>query len=236
MAYKKKYGKKKFSPKRKSTARKGAFKKSVMKIAKQAVMKKAEPKQRSFAINGGGLPIQPISIYHQSPILENIFRTTAMPVQGVTDYQRIGDRINITHIEFRWVLGQSADRPNVNWRWWIFKVPKGTAYTYAGFFNNITGNVMLDDLNKDTCTIVKQGKFQMNRGSLNQNGTDELTTTKKITLSFKRGVKFGPGDAAISHNLDDYYFMWACYDAYGTLTSDKLGYYMGTQTIYYRDP
>jgi len=199
-------------------------------------MVKVEPKQRSFAINAGGTPVQPISIYHQGPILENIFRTSAMPVQGITDYQRIGDRMNITKIEFRWVLGQATDRPNVNWRWWVIKVPKGTVYTYGAFFNNITGNVMLDDVNKDCCTILKQGKFQISRGSINVNGTDELTTTKKISIPFKKAVKFGPGDAATTTNLDDYYFMWAAYDAYGTLTTDKLGYYLGVQTIYYRDP
>ena len=47
---------------------------------------------------------------------------------------RVGDEINVSYFRLRLVLANKEDRLNVNWKWWVDKVPKGSGYSYGTWF------------------------------------------------------------------------------------------------------
>jgi len=144
-----------------------------------------------------------------------------MPAQGVGEKAGVGDRINTIGFNVKLLCGQKVDRPNVTFRWICIEVPKGGGLPYGSVFNNITGNILLDDLNKDYVKCLKQGVWRPNEAGLASTGNDEYTFVKKVHIPYKRLVKFGPADGAITHNQNhnqnDVYFCIMCYDAYGSL-------------------
>ena len=71
----------------------------------------------------------------------------AMPTIGTLDNQRIGDRIEAQGFKIRMLMGQKADRPNVNWRYIVYSMPKGQPTGYSDVFTNTTAVVLLDEPN-----------------------------------------------------------------------------------------
>lgn len=163
---------------------------------------------------------------------------TSMPSQGVSDSQRVGDQINMSGIMIRLLLGGKFDRPNLNFQYYVLKVPKGSTYNYTQWFDQVLslGNVLLDPPNTDFVKVLKRGVWKYNGGDLDSAGNREVTFVKKIWIPYKKLVKFGPADAATTHNDEDIYFLMAPYDAFGTLTTDNVAYFEGSQSIYYKDP
>ncbi len=109
-----------------------------------------------------------------------------MPTQGVGDNQRIGDQINLTGMKLKLLIGQKADRPNVTFRWWIMRVPKGSSITYANWFITTTGNSLLDDPNTDFVKVLKTGQWRPNEAGLANVGGDEYTFVHRLWLSYNR--------------------------------------------------
>lgn len=137
----------------------------------------------------------------------------------------------------RLLLGQKSDRPNVKWRWMAVIVPKSSTWTYASWFENITGNVLLDPPNKDFVKVIDQGVWDHYPASLEVGETaKEQTYVKKLWISHKKKIKFGPSSGTTTHNDDDVWLLIAPYDAYGTLTSDNIGYTQIASSLYYKDP
>ena len=134
------------------------------------------------------------------------------------------------------LVGQKVDRPNITFKYWVVKVPKGSSYAYGTFFKNNTGNVLLDDINEDYAKTITSGVWKPYKGDLSSTNTKEFTFTKKLWIPYKKLLKFGPGDGVITHNDDDIYFMLAPYDAYGTLQTDNIAYVSMFSEVYYRDP
>lgn len=178
-----------------------------------------------------------IEMYHQGfNVTLGFNQPGAMPTQGTGDNQRIGDQINLSGFKFKILFGQKGDRPNVNFKWWILKVPKGSAINYNNWFNVITSNTMLDDPNTDFVKILKKGYMRPNQAGLTATGDDEFTFVKEIYLPYKKLLKFGPANAAVTHNDDDLYLVVIAYDAYGTLITDNIAYMQTLSTMYYKDP
>jgi len=159
-----------------------------------------------------------------------------MPSQGVKDNERVGDEIELTGIKISLLLGQQADRPNVNWRYFVLSVPKGSSITYGNWFQLNTGNILLDDPNRDFVKTLKSGIWRPNEAGLVGGSADEYTFTKRIHIPYRKHLKFGPGDAVNTHNDDDLYFVLMAYDAFGSLVTDIVGYVQLGQTMLYRDP
>lgn len=202
---------------------------ALVKFVKRVTMKAAEPKCVRKSV-------PKFEMFHNQTSVLTLNANSFMPTQGVSDNQRVGDQINLIGYRMRLLIGQKADRPNVTFRWWIVSTPKGSAYAYNNWLIPTTGNVLLDDMNKDYVKQYKTGFWRPNQASLAAAGGKEYTFAKKIWLPYKKLLKFGPGDGLVSHNDNDLHFVIAPYDAYGTLESDNIAYCQLATDIFYRDP
>jgi len=163
-----------------------------------------------------------------------------MPSLGTADDERNGDRIYISGFKVRLLCGQKFDRPNVTWKFWILQNQK-----FASLANNwraVTNNVMLDPLNMDQ---VKRVLYSRNFKPLNSTmsasaipaGTEskEYTFTKSFWIPYKKEYKFHD-NGQLTHQDDPITMFVACYDAYGTLNTDNIGYVQVFLETFYRDP
>jgi len=208
-------------------------------LIKRTVMKKAEPKLHTY--NVGKVELYHNSFYSPlgvppSGLVHHMNRFEAMPSQGTADDNRVGDQINGSGFKLKILIGQKADRPNVTFRWLVLKVPKGSAITYANWFNLNTNNSLLDDPNTDFVKVVKQGIWRPNEAGLANVGGDEYTFVHRLWIPYKKLIKFGPAPGARTHNDDDLYFVVMAYDAFGSLQTDNIAYIQVGQDFHYRDP
>jgi len=221
----------KVTPKRK--ARTNSFAKRV----KRVMLRTSEPKHTDVIVGK-------IELYHNGGALFagmaaiQLNKSTGMPAQGITDQTRVGDQINIKSFDFRMLCGQKADRPNVTFRYWVLKLPKGSAFAYTSWFRSVIGNILLDDPNTDFVKVVKTGVLRPNQASLASDVNErEYTFTKRIHIPYKKLVKFGPADGAVTTNDPvDLWFVMGVYDAYGSLGTDNIAYCQSMFTINYCDP
>jgi len=233
MAYKRRFAAKKYmraNKKRKTTRRPVTMnRRRLTAIIKRTVLKSNEPKSKNKTIDKGEL-------YHN--VIYNVLLNAPshMPSQGVKDTERVGDQINMSGIKLRVLFGQKTDRPNVTFRYWFLSVPKGSAYVYNQWFEAITNNVLLDDVNKDFVKVLQTGQMRPNEAGLGAVGGDEYTFTRKFWVPYRKTIKFGPSDTATTHNDDDVWFLLAAYDAYGTVITDNIAYFQAAATIFYKDP
>lgn len=211
---------------------------NLVKLIKRTVMRKTELKEKFQ--NAGKTEIYHNCFYSGTAINTGLVwplnDSTLMPTQGVAENQRVGDEIYITGFKLRILVGQKADRPNVNWRYFVLKVPKGSPITYANWFSTNTGNVLLDDPNRDFVTTLSTGIWRPNEAGLVGGSADEYTFTKRMWIPYKKHLKFGPANAAVTHNDDDLYFVLMGYDAFGSIQTDNIGYVQCGASMMYRDP
>lgn len=218
------YSKRKYPTKRKT--------KSFEARVKAVVLRTCEPKDLNFAHGK-------LELYHNTVYPRALNNLAAMhPALGTGDSDRIGDKINANGYMLRIMMGQKAGRPNVSFRWAVVEVPVGGVYSYNNWFENTTGNVLLDPINKDYCKVLKSGIWRPNQASLAQTGGGEYTFVKKIWIPYKRQMTYGPDDGSrvLTTPTRDLYWLVAPYDAYGTLVADNIAYTQMVQTLYYRDP
>jgi len=221
---KKTFSKKSFKGKSNVAKRNSAFKRRVKSI----ILKTAEPK-RLTSLHGK------FEFLHNVPsYTANLMSSTFMPSQGVADTQRIGDQINVSGLHIKMLCGQKADRENVTFKIWVCQVAKGSAYTYATWFEAITNNCLLDDLNKDFVKVVASRTVKYN---VALDVGEEFTFPYKLWIPYKKLVKFGPASAATTNSFPyDLVLLMAVYDAYGTLSSDNIAYAQISSTLHYKDP
>lgn len=230
MAYKRKsYGRSR-SAKRRTGARttKRTFRNKVAKIARSVVLKQAESKHVTYNHTK-------IELYHNTNTVIPLNLGAQMPAQGTHDYMRIGDHVNATGFKLRMILGQKADRPNVTFKFRVVKVPKGSVYSYGGWYESSTANVLLDNLNTDFVKSITNFTWKPHDGSMD-NATDEYVYTKSVWIPYKKLLKFGPTHGVQTHNDEDMYILVSAFDSYGTLLTDNIAYIQVVQSFYYRDP
>lgn len=191
-------------------------------------MKKAEPKHKNYSF---GIT----QLYHNVFASFQLNNGSALPAQGDGDDQRIGDQINVSGMWVRGILGQKADRPNVTFKYYVMSVPKGSAYNYNNWFENVISNLLLDSPNKDFVKVLTSGTMKPHDGSMD-NATDEYVYPWKIWIPYRKLVKFGPGNGVTTQNDNDIYLLLGCFDAYGTLITDNIAYSQLALTTYYKDP
>lgn len=206
---------------------------TVKKIVSKMIMKKAENKFRHVDLGQA-------QMYHNTLLSIKINDTNAMPSQGTSDNQRIGDTINVGAFYIRILCGQKSDRPNVTWRFTVIKIPKAAVVSYGTFFDNVTGNCLLDSINKDKCKVLKSFTYKKYLGNTSlvlgsPHVQREITFPIKLWVPYKRVYRF-QDDAGTQHGDGDIYVLIQAYDAQGTLTTDNIAYAVTTSTMYYKDP
>ena len=211
---------------------------NLVKLIKRTVLKRTELKEKFQ--NAGKTEIYHNCFYSGTPINTGFVwpmnASGVMPAQGTGESERVGDEIYMVGYKIRLLVGQKADRPNVNWRYLVLSVPKGSSITFANWFSSNTGNVMLDDPNRDFVKTILSGEWRPNEAGLVGGAADEYTFTKKMWVPYKKHLKFGPSNSATTHNDNDLYFVLMGYDAFGSLITDNIGYVQFGASLLYRDP
>ncbi len=138
------------------------------------------------------------------------------------------------------LCGQKGDHPNVTWRWFAVQFPGtvnlvGTNLPYNNVFENTTGNVLLDEIQRDTCRVLATGYMRPNQAGLADTGNDEYTFCKRLFIPHKKLYKFGPNDSQQTHNQHPVYFFVMVYDAFGSLITDNIAYYQVFTKLIYKD-
>ena len=240
MAFKRKFvNKKKRGTKRRSNKTATSSRRRLVKLIKTTVKRTVEPKAKNVNFGKG-------DVYHNSfysPLgvppsgfVAHLNDAALMPPQGSRDNERVGDQIYSSGYKLKMLIGQKADRPNVNFRYFVLTVPKGSAINYGNWFINTTGNVLLDDPNPDFVKVIRTGYWRPNEAGLSATGNDEYTFAKRVSFPYKKLIKFGPADSALTHNDNDIYFVLLAYDAFGSLGTDNVAYCQMSMELSYRDP
>lgn len=235
----------KFSRKIKSMKRKASSTcaipaKRFAKAVKQVILQTAEPKQHRT--NYGK-----IELYHNSgspatgqQLHQQIWLDGNLPAQGLGDTARVGDEIVASRIHVKTLVGMKADRHNVTFRIIVFRCTASAYPTTVGqLMIATTGNVLLDDLNKDRFSVVRdyQKKVVIHPDLSGVGGADkEYTFPMQMSIPCKQKFKFETDGSVNASNKKNLYCQVMAYDAYGTLLTDNIAYIQMTSSLYYKDP
>jgi len=149
------------------TKKRGIIKQIAAQIAANN-KKFMEVKQSVFTSNDG------IEISHNNFItLDNnplsTSQGTAAPNASIFN-NRIGDKINLKGCRFSMMLELNERFSDVTFRIMVVKCAKGDAPTRANLFNNISGNKMIDTINKERFTVLAQKWVKMKSPNIASNG------------------------------------------------------------------
>lgn len=231
---------KKRSVKRRSTkrivTRKPNMVSTISKIVNKVILKKAEPKMNTQIYGTLGTT----QLYHNSMQYNVLNGTNNMPVQGTTDLTRIGDKINVGGFYIRMLCAHKNDRPNLTWKFYVVSAPKGTGVTYNKFFDNVSGNILLDNPNKDCIKVLKSITRKCTQGNPSLvigagHIQREVTFPVKIWLPYKKTYSFLT-DNSTDHNDRDLYLITFVYDTIGALVTDNVASIQIISSMYYKDP
>lgn len=155
-----------------------------------------------------------------------------------TGGSRVGDMVKATGLLIRGMFENALERGRVHYRVMLVKCAKGDTPSDSTFWQGITGNRMIDQINTERFTIVAQKMFTINTSNAGQAssvGTNGAAYTASAsstwyggqgTKTFKMwipGRKFGPdGRVHFENNSQgqvkffDYRIVVLTYDWYGT--------------------
>ena len=209
----------------------------VAKIAKKTMIKQVESKRVDYGYarfaayhNGGTTGINGCPIYFLTD-------TAYLPMQGTGDSQRIGNDIYAIGWTLRFQINIPSDRLNTKFRVMVLRVNKGYSVSgYTNIFDNITGNIMLDPVDKDRIKVLKTlyvGAENINPGVPTTG--KEITLYRKIFIPFNKTIKFYDDGTQQNNLAYDYYLITCAYDTYGSLNSDIVGYIQPWLRLTYKD-
>jgi len=171
-----------YARKRKSTRRplkRPAYKKkrvsrdkwtTLKAMVQSTVNKNLETKTSNYSSTDG------IEIFHNNFItLDNAPLTTG---NGITDAMtgqnnRIGDKISLRGVSIKFMLELNERFSDVTFRCMFVKCAKGDAPTRANLFTGLSGNKMIDTLNKERYTVLAQKYVKLKAPNAGSNGAPE---------------------------------------------------------------
>lgn len=226
---------KKRAPYKRTYKRKTIGMKQLSTMMKKVALKTTETKFSN-------LSIAKWELYHNSLKQASINIATSFAVQGDDDDKRIGNEIYLTGIKFRLMLGQKSDRPNVTFKIFVVEFNSsqaGTIENEAHFYHWASQNVLLDAVQSHRFKVHKAITYKGKLSSLEVGETSrEVTYPLQFWIPLKRKISFqqDSGTTPSSGMKDNFRIVIAAYDAYGTLSSDNIGYAQGCATVYFKDP
>lgn len=167
------------------------------------------------------------------------------PLQGDGDAQRIGNEVLLSGIKLTFMFYSKSDRPNTKFRLIVYSCPKDQfppSSGYSTLFDSVTGNVMIDSMDKDCVKVHKNMLIYPKNISANLTAYPEPETNKEVTsfrkvwVPYRTKVKYRQDSGSGELTNRSFYCLVMPYDTYGTLTSDNIGAVQCWQRFYYRDP
>lgn len=234
---------------------------AVAKAVKSALAKNIETKQS----NHTNTDYQQIGHNNFITLDQLVLGTT----QGITDpattqgNNRIGDQISLKGVSFKMMLELNERYSDVSYRILVVKTAKGDVPTKALLYNGLSGNKMLDTLNRERYTIVfeKWGKMKSpniasngtaSGGTLTQAGTFDMLNGQQTLLSratkivkfyipynkFQKSPILQYQDGTSQLKFFDYYVLIYAYSNFST--SEALGFNVLAvndyiKTMYFKD-
>lgn len=238
-AYKKKapykkgsYGRKKSNYKKKYVS--GRLQRAIKAIA----LKNAETKHITTTAENN-------TLRHNSPYaLPNLMQ---LPI-GTGENGRIGDEIIGKYINIKFWFSSKQDRPNVMYRIIFYRAPATEDNTYSDIMENVSGNNMIDYVNTEKYSSIKQIMFQIKNNTMMGPAGGLLGTSydwymkensKYISCSIPLGnskIKYQNGETHPKYQKFNIKCVIFAYDAYGTLTTDDIATFAYSSRLYYKDP
>lgn len=127
--------------------------------------------------------------------------------------QRIGDKINLKGLSIRFMTELNERYSDVSFRFLFVKSAKGDTPTRATLFNGVSGNKMLDTLNRERYTILKDKWFKIKAANLSTTGGSQATSSGinaayGSSVSLTRATKIQkiwiPGDKVVKSGILQY--------------------------------
>lgn len=164
-----------------------------------------------------------------------------LPQQGVSDDERIGDRIMVQGFRLRMVLQVPWDRRNMNVKLWFipYNTGQGNPTTYSDLFHNVSGNSQLDPIQiKRWPGVIFLGNYSLKPKDrdISAQQTDATIYINKW-VKMEKSVYFKTDSGNIPSNLKEYgKIVFAPYDTINTLLTDNVITKAEiTATLYFKD-
>lgn len=234
---------------------------NIQAVVRRAIVqnnnKMIETKQANSTFTDG------VEIVHNNyqTLTDQLLKTT-QGVQDPTNFNtncRVGDTINLIGVKLGMMLELNERYSDVTFRILVVKCAKGDAPTRANLFNGLSGNKMLDTLNKERFTVIAQKWVKMtapNTGTIDaqavavgsgiyheKDGTTVFTRATRIVKMWIPGKKFNKSgivryeDNSSQVKFFDYHVLVYAYSNYTTLQDiyavGRVNDYI--QTLYYKD-
>jgi len=149
---------------------------------------------------------------------------------------RIGDKITLKGMLFRFMVEGSLGRSKVYFRFMLVKCAKGDTINRDTLFKQVSGNKMIDQINTERFTIVAQKTLNVSApnnvalgltapltNGVPSTGTVAGITGNRIFTMYVPGKRFGRGGNVTYENASttqvkfyDYRLCCVAYDWYGT--------------------
>lgn len=213
MVYKRKFPKKPL--KRKTYKKKRTSRSNLRQIVKQVLNKNIETKQ-AVSTSADGTEIFHNNFVSPDAALLSTSQGVADSMTGTAN--RIGDEIMLKGVSIKMMLELNERYSDVTFRILVIRSSKGDTPTRATLFSGLSGNKMLDTINKERYTIVAQkyckltARNQGTQGSglgtalvpagtnFNTANDQVLSRATKIVKMWIPGSKFCKGGKIIYEN------------------------------------
>lgn len=198
--------------------------KAVKTYVEKAIKTAPEEQRNDYAL-------AKVELYHNNfTVPTHLTSTSILPAQGDGSNQIGGVKYHLEGFTIRFLFGQKNDRPNCTFRVTVFEIPTPSgALAYTDVFENITGNVMLDPINKFKVRKLKDIWYKPHLSSMND-ATDEFTFVRQLRIPYRKTM-------LTSNTLSgkSLYYVIQVYDAYGSLVTDNVAYVQAYARCHFKD-
>lgn len=217
-------------PRRTIFRRKRFMQRNISRIARQVVLRASETKRRQDSIGKHEL------FHNLDSFRLQLNRATGMPYKGDNDNDRNGDTIIGRGWKIRMTLANKGDRPNVTYRITVVARQATNVPVYADVYKNTSGNILLDDVDRDKNTVLYDRTYKPNKAMVGttESGLREYVVPFKMWIPRKNVMKFNSANNDVN-DRQIWLFVMA-YDAYGTLVTDNIAYTQVWTEFIYKDP
>jgi len=210
--------------------RKSFMARNVSRIARAVVLKASETKRKQVSLGKFEL------FHNKDSFRYHLNLPGSMPSKGDDDNQRNGDTIIGRGWKVKMTLANKGDRPNVTYRITCVARQSTAVPVYADVYKNTSGNILLDDVDKDKNTVLYDRTYKPNKGMVGttESGLREYLVPYKFWIPRKKMMKF---DSATNDVNDRQIWLFVmAYDAFGTLITDNIAYAQLWTEFVYKDP